>query len=470
MTPTRTHLFFALVFMAALAALAAPAGVRAAESEVVVVNLDGAVSPATADYVVRAIRKAADQKAMLVVIKLDTPGGLDKSMRAIIKAILASPVPVATFVAPDGARAASAGTFILYASHIAAMAPATNLGAATPVAIGVEEPERGADKAGKKDDKAAPSNRDSLRSKAINDAVAYIRGLAAARGRNADWGERAVREAVSLPAAEARKLNVIDVVAHDMADLLKQLDGRKVAVPGGERTLKTAGAAQVEVEPDWRTRLLMVVTDPSVAVILMMIGIYGLIFEFMNPGFVLPGVLGGICLLIALYAFHLLPINYAGVALMLLGIGFLVAEAFMPSFGALGIGGVAALAIGMVVLIDPDAAPGFEMPWSFITGFTALMSAAVFATAYFALKARRQPVVSGVEDMQGSEAIVLGDFEREGWARVHGETWRVTSARPMKQGERGRVVGVSGLTLTIEPSCATLPPIDADIPGVPPKP
>ncbi|MGZ8203167.1 MAG: NfeD family protein, partial [Burkholderiales bacterium] len=295
MTPTRTHFFFALVFMAALAALAAPACVRAAESEVVVVNLDGAVSPATADYVVRAIRKAADQKAMLVVIKLDTPGGLDKSMRAIIKAILASPVPVATFVAPDGARAASAGTFILYASHIAAMAPATNLGAATPVAIGVEEPERGADKAGKKDDKAAPSNRDSLRSKAINDAVAYIRGLAAARGRNADWGERAVREAVSLPAAEARKLNVIDVVAHDMADLLKQLDGRKVAVPGGERTLKTAGAAQVEVEPDWRTRLLMVVTDPSVAVILMMIGIYGLIFEFMNPGFVLPGVLGGIC-------------------------------------------------------------------------------------------------------------------------------------------------------------------------------
>ena len=449
MTPARVlarSAWITLLLMA-LFAVGRPAG---AASEAVVVTLDGAITPAAADYVVRAMRKAADQQAAIIVIKMDTPGGLDTSMRRIIKAILASPVPVATFVGPDGARAASAGTFILYASHIAAMAPATNLGAATPVAIGGEEPADGGNKSRKKDGEAPPSTRESLRSKQINDAAAYIRGLADARGRNADWAERAVREAVSLPAAEAKKLKVVDLIARDVPDLLRQLDGRKVSVQGGERTLKTADIAQVEIEPDWRTRLLMVVTDPSVAVILMMIGIYGLIFEFMNPGFVLPGVLGGICLLIALYAFQLLPINYAGIALMTLGILFLVAEAFMPSFGALGLGGIAALAIGMFILIDPETAPGFDIPISFIAGFSLLMGAAVFATAFFALKVRHRPVVSGREDLQGAEAVVLGDFEGEGWARVRGETWRVTSGKPMKQGERARVVGISGLTLTIQ--------------------
>ncbi|HEV7394684.1 MAG TPA: nodulation protein NfeD [Burkholderiales bacterium] len=421
-----------------------------APAPVVVVTVDGAITPAAADYTVRAIRKAAESDAALVVLKLDTPGGLDTSMRSIIKAILASRVPVATFVAPDGARAASAGTYILYASHIAAMAPATNLGAATPVAIGGSEDSGPAGKTAKNKDKAPPSTRDSLRSKQINDAAAYIRSLAQMRGRNGDWAEKAVREAVSLSAGEARKLKVIDLVAADVPDLLKQLDGRKLTVQATERTLKTADATLIEVEPDWRTRLLMVVTNPSVAVILMMIGIYGLLFEFMNPGFVLPGVLGGICLLIALYAFQLLPINYAGIALMLLGVLFIVGEAFMPSFGALGIGGIAALAIGMFVLIDPETAPGYSIPLSFIAGFVGLMGIALFATAWIALKARRRPVVTGREDLQGARAIVLGDFEHEGWARVHGETWRVVSPVPMKEGERARVVGVSGLTLTVE--------------------
>ena len=424
----------------------------AATSEVVVLTLDGAVTPATADYVVRGIRKAAERDAALVVLKIDTPGGLDTSMRSIIKAILASSVPVATFVAPDGARAASAGTYILYASHVAAMAPATNLGAATPVAIGIGDDGLTPRDKKEKDKDKAPSTRDSMRNKQINDAAAYIRGLAAMRGRNADWAEKAVREAVSLPAAEALKLKVIDVVVRDVPDLLKQLDGRKVTAAGAERTLATAGAVLTEIEADWRTRLLMVITDPSVAVILMMIGIYGLIFEFMNPGFVLPGVAGGICLLVALYAFQLLPINYAGVALILLGVTFIVAEAFMPSFGALGFGGLAALAIGMVILIDPDAAPGFDIPLPFIAGFTAMMGLAIFATAWFALKARRQPVVSGREDLDGADGVVLGDFEAEGWARVRGETWRVKSGAPLKQGDRVRVTAVSGLTLTVEKS------------------
>lgn len=445
-------LLAAWVCLLALLIVVTSSRAAAPAPEVVVVTLDGAITPATADYAARAMGKAADSKAALIVLKLDTPGGLDTSMRSIIKVILASPVPVATFVAPDGARAASAGTFILYASHIAAMAPATNLGAATPVAIGGDEIGKpGGEKSGKKDaDKQQPTSRESLRSKQINDAAAYIRGLAQLRGRNAEWGERAVREAVSLPAAEALKLKVIDVVAHDVPELLKKLDGRKVSVQGGEHTLKTAGAAITEVTPDWRTRLLMVITDPSVAVILMMIGLYGLIFEFMNPGFVLPGVLGGICLLIALYAFQLLPINYAGIALILLGCAFIVAEAFMPSFGALGIGGVVAIVIGMVILIDPDAAPGINIPLPFIAGFAATMGVAVFATAWFALKGQRRPVVSGREYLHGAEAVVLGDFEGEGWARVQGETWRVTSRVPMKEGDRARVVAITGLTLTVE--------------------
>jgi membrane-bound serine protease (ClpP class) len=245
---------------------------------------------------------------------------------------------------------------------------------------------------------------------------------------------------------------VIDVVARDVPDLLRQLHGRKVSAGGTERTLTTAEANVLELEPDWRVRMLMVVANPSVAVILMMIGIYGLLFEFMNPGFVAPGVLGGICLVIALYAFQLLPINYAGIALILLGIAFIVAEAFVPSFGALGIGGIVALAFGMVVLIDPDTAPGFAIPAAFIAALTALAAILLFATAYLALKARGRPIVTGREDLHGAEAFVLGDFEDIGWARVHGETWRVTSAVPMKTGERARVVAVSGLTLTIEKS------------------
>jgi membrane-bound serine protease (ClpP class) len=430
---------------------------------VVIVTLDGAITPATADYAVRGMRRAADQGAPLVVLRLDTPGGLDTSMRSIIKAILGSPIPVATFVAPDGARAASAGTFILYASHIAAMAPATNVGAATPVAIGgggedgpkpvTERRWKSKDKDKDKDEEAGKSpasSRDAMRAKQINDAAAYIRSLAELRGRNAEWAERAVRDGVSIAASEALKLKVIDLVARDVPDLLKQLDGRSYTLQGVERKLQTAGAPLVEVEPDWRTRLLMVVTDPSVAVILMMIGIYGLFFEFMNPGLVFPGVLGAISLLVALYAFQLLPINYAGVALILLGLAFIVAEAFMPSFGVLGIGGLAALAIGMVILVDPEAPPGFSIPLSFIAGFAIVTAAGMFATAYLALRARRQPVVSGREDLSGAEGIVLGDFEGEGWARVRGEMWRVRSGAPLKQGERVRVVGMSGLTLTVE--------------------
>ena len=308
-------------------------------------------------------------KRGLVILRMDTPGGLDTSMREIIRAILSSNVPVATYVAPSGARAASAGTYIAYASHVAAMAPGTNLGAATPVAIGIGGGGGGEDKdkTGKSDDKdgAAKPTPPTLEIKAMNDAIAYIRSLADLRGRNAEWAERAVREAASLSSTEAAAENVIDFIAPDIASLLRQADGRRVSVAGMPTTLVTRDLAPTELAPDWRTQILSVITDPNVALIFMMIGIYGLIFEFMSPGAFVPGIAGAISLLIGLYALAVLPVNIAGVALILLGIGLLIAEAFMPTIGAFAVGGVIAFVVGAAILIDPDQV-GFQINWAVV--------------------------------------------------------------------------------------------------------
>lgn len=448
----RTSAFRSGTAIAALLWLLAMLAPASAAETALLLELQSAIGPAQADYVRRGIERAARDEREIVILKLDTPGGLDTSMRTIIKAILASPVPVVTWVAPGGARAASAGTYILYASHVAAMAPGTNLGAATPVALGMpqQEPARerndskpsDASKGGTAEDATTtPSTR-----KQINDAAAYIRGLAQLRGRNAEWAEQAVREAVSLAADEAVQKRVVDVIAADVPALLARIDGRRVQAAERERILRTKAASVETLHPDWRTRVLSVITDPGIALLLLTIGIYGLVFEFMSPGMGLPGVVGAICLLLALYALQLLPVNYAGVGLILLGLAFMAAEAFLPSFGVLGLGGVAAFVFGALILIDTEI-PGYGIPRGLILG-VAVASAVLFAaTVSIALKTRRRPPATA-DGMRGESAVVVGDG---GWVSIHGEIWRIGSGANLAPGQKVRVVGRRGLLLDVAP-------------------
>jgi membrane-bound serine protease (ClpP class) len=428
--------------------LLAAGGGAAIGSEVRVVELEGAISPATAAYFMRALDDAEEAGAVALIVRLDTPGGLDTSMRDMIKKILASRVPVVVYVAPNGSRAASAGTYLLYASHVAAMAPATNVGSSTPVSIG-GSPFAPAEPAGDGDGAAEPAGPSTMERKVVNDAVAYIRGLATLRGRNADWAEQTVREAANLTAAEALEHNVIDLVAEDLGALLVALDGRTIAVEGATVTLDLEGAEVETIVPGWRDELLALITDPNVAYILLMLGLYGLIFEFYNPGTAVPGVAGVICLLLAAYALQMLPVSYAGLGLLLFGIVLMVAEIVTPTVGALGVGGVIAFVAGSIILFDSDV-PGYRVSVPIIAAAAAASAAVFLLGVGSAMRARKLKVSTGREAMIGASAVALEDFAERGNVRAFSENWLAQSPRPVRKGDKLRVTGVEGLVLRVE--------------------
>ena len=435
-----------------LIALLAPLPLLAAEpvpavGTATLLNVNGAIGPAVADYLVRGLAESAKTGAVAVIIQLDTPGGLDHSMRMIIKAILASPVPVITYVGPDGARAASAGTFILYASHIAAMSPATNIGAASPVRIGAIPGGKDQTEDEQQEEPSNPPSLNTLDTKIFNDAAAYIKALAERHGRNAEWAVKAVRGAASLSAAEALELEVIDIIAPDITSLLEQADGLQVQLDSGPAVLSSAGLKVFLIKQSWRTRLLSIISDPNIAYILMLLGIYGLIYELANPGFILPGVVGGVSLLLALYAFQVLPVNYSGLALIVLGILLLVAEAYVPSFGSLGTGGIIAFAVGSIILMRDEE---LRVAIPVIAATVVFASSFVIWLASRLIMLRKKQVETGMEAMIGMAGEAAADFDKEGRIWVLGESWQAKGNCPVKKGEKVKITGADGHFLTIE--------------------
>ncbi|MBA5763826.1 nodulation protein NfeD [Vibrio sp. 404] len=429
-----------------------------------IVPLKGAIGPATSDYISREIELAQNSGVSLVILKTDTPGGLDSAMRDIIRAITTSHIPVATWVGPSGARAASAGTYILLASHIAAMAEATNLGAATPVQLGGVSPTKPNDSAPTDSDNKDTASQDStensdkvpaktaMEKKVINDAKAYIKGLAKLHGRNAEWAEKAVSEAASLDSTEALSLNVIDYIASSPEELVSLINGKTVSLNDSQKLLTFDTPIFEQRHPDWRAEMLAVITNPNVAYILMLIGIYGLLLEFYNPGVGLPGVLGGICLLLAMYALQMMPVNYAGLALLLLGIGLMVAEGFSPSFGILGLGGIVAFILGSIFLMDSDL-PNFQIALPLIFGIAATSALLIILTIGLLLRIRKKGVTTGVSTMLGKIATVTDNFMHgKGRVQLNGTLWSAVSENEeaLNTGDKVEVIQIHGLTLTVK--------------------
>jgi membrane-bound serine protease (ClpP class) len=421
------------------------------QAPILLAEVTGVIGPPVSHHVESAIEQAEERNAELLILQINTPGGLETSMRDIIEDILDSRVPVIGYVAPSGGRAASAGAFIMYSTHVAAMSPGTNIGAATPVQLqgGAGDPpptptgEEG-------EDQQAPTNSDALDRKAVNDAAAFIRSLATLRGRNAEWGERAVRFGEAVSSSEALELQVIELIAMDVDDLMRQLDGYVVNMPGGERALSTEGRTIERVDPTWVTQMLGVLANPNVAFLLLMIGVYGLIYEFASPGSIGPGVLGVICLVLGLYALNQLPLNYAGLALIGLGIAFMIAEAFTPTFGVLGVGGAIAFLIGAAMLIDTDI-PEYQLSWFTIVGVGVLTGGFVALATGFAVRAYRRKVTTGREAMIGARARVMDWADGEGHVWVASERWNAQGANEIKSGDWVRVIAVDSLKLRVEP-------------------
>lgn len=415
-----------------------------------ILDVNGAISPASSDLITRNLQKAQLAGAEVFILRLDTPGGLSASMRDIIKHILASPVPVVTFVAPKGARAASAGTYILYASHVAAMASATNLGAATPVPIGAAKLPMPSSP-GKDNQKDKTPSMGTMQKKITNDAVAYIRGLAKLYKRNADWAEKAVREGASLTAVDALKANVIDLMAENVDELLAKIDGRKVILDGNRKiTLSTLNLTKKIIQPDWRNKFLSIITNPNVAYILMLLGVYGIIFEFYQPGMGVPGVVGAISLLLAAYALQMLPLNYAGVALILLGIALMMAEAFMPSFGIFGLGGIVAFILGSIFMFDAELQV-FKVALPLIAALSVVSFGFLVLLLGMVIAVRKQKTVSGIETLMGALGVATEDFDNLGMVKIDGELWQAVTQTPLLKGSKVRVDSINGLQLGVKP-------------------
>lgn len=460
----------------AIAAFAAGA-TASANGRAVQLDLEGALGVATAEYIVTGIEDAQAEGASLVIIRMDTPGGLMEPMRDIVQAILASSVPVVTYVSPGGARADSAGTYILLASHVAAMAPTTHLGAATPVQLmgddqrddsgprnpfappsGDDETEKtgeseenGEAQEGESEDQPDPAPPGgAMDRKVINDAISYIRGLAEAHGRNADWAEEAVRNAATLTAGEALEMNVIDLIAADRGELLEAVNGRVVKVNNQDFTIEAEGLTVDEIEPGWRLKILGAIAKPEIAILLLMVGLYGLLFEGYNPGAIIPGVVGVICLLLAAYALQVLPVNYVGLALILVGLALITAEAFVPSFGALGIGGMAAIIFGSIMMFD-SGIPGFGISVTFVIGMGVATGLLLLWLVSYLVKARKQGAVSGRDRIIGSFGVAMESFTGQGKVWLEGEAWSAISAEPVEKDQKVLVRDLEGLVLKVEP-------------------